>query len=168
MYEQFGFNKDNEYVLLFRDGQVVYNFAQIKFSTRKLFIAEKSRAIESYQKYFDAIRFKRFDNTKYAFRQTLKQTFRTQLAFGIVDDSASSHKSIHENQKEQKINVTRAQRIINFKNDRTNYGRARLIQYLDKQSQAKKDKGRNSEFQKESEPQSKISSVFSMDQKLLQ
>ena len=57
-----------------KDGQVIHDFAQIKFSTRKLFIAEKRKAIESYQRYCDAIKFKKFDNTRYALFNQNHQT----------------------------------------------------------------------------------------------
>lgn len=48
-----------------------------------------------------------------------------------------SPKSIKESREESRKNVVQAQRIINFKNDKTSYGRVRLIQYLQRQQKEK-------------------------------
>jgi hypothetical protein len=43
LYERFNFDKNEKYVLLNEKGKVIKDFAQIKFSTKKLFVALESQ-----------------------------------------------------------------------------------------------------------------------------
>ena len=104
----------------------------IKFSTKKLLIADSSKSTQLFKRYMDGICNRNFHTSKDAFRETLKVNFREELVRGKVDNSPSSPKSIAESIEDMRGNVSRAQKIINFKNDRVGFGRVRLIQYLNR------------------------------------
>jgi hypothetical protein len=57
-------------------GKIIEDFAEIKFSTKKLYAANKMKAHEYYQKYLDFVKYKRLFKSNNAFRETLKQNFR--------------------------------------------------------------------------------------------
>ena len=110
----------------------ISDFAEIKFSTRKLFIADGPRAKRLYCIYLDVLQNRSTFSSQHIFREGLKQNFRDHLTSGHYDGSPSPP-SLKKIVEEKNGNVNRAQRIINFKNDKTSFGRARLLQYLAKQ-----------------------------------
>lgn len=145
-------------------GRIIADFAEIKFSSHTLYAASKDRANEYYQKYLDFVKHKRMFKNTNAFREALKQNFREQVASGNVDDSGSERSL---SQVGSRGNISQAQNIINFKNDKTSYGRVRLIQYLHKRNLEKKAKV-SPRAEKEQEVKKKESEhfSFSMEEKI--
>lgn len=61
-------------------GDVINDFAEIKFSTKKLFAANKAKASELYQNYLTVTKRRKIHTSKNNFRETIMNNFKDQVA----------------------------------------------------------------------------------------
>ena len=72
LYEQFDLSKENDHVLMSERGVAISDFAQIGFSCKKLYISDKSKAAQNYQRYLLYLKDRVLSKNKSGFRETLK------------------------------------------------------------------------------------------------
>lgn len=61
-------------------GDIINDFAEIKFNTKRLFAANKAKSLELYQNYLFVTKRRKINTTKNIFRETIINNFKEQVA----------------------------------------------------------------------------------------
>jgi hypothetical protein len=61
-------------------GDIINDFAEIKFNTKRLFAANKVKSLELYQNYLFVTKRRKINTSKNIFRETIINNFKEQVA----------------------------------------------------------------------------------------
>lgn len=165
LYECFNCSRTNEYVLLQDNGEPITDFAEIRFTTTALFIAEKSKPLEHYQRYLDILHNSSRKKNRFHFREVLKLNFREKVAKGKYDGTPSPDLSPREMVNEKRGNLNKAQSIVDTKNERSHPHRLNFKSATAEVSRDTLSKSKSRE-KVEGPKEAKQDSCFSIDKKI--